>query len=315
MKKLINLLVTLVILTTMACMEDKRDQGRTQQESEQIENQQITADNNSNQPEESNAPEEEVDTLEEASQEEGQNAISINSNEQEDNGEIQSHQQQDSYAEENNENGSWLSLLALLFGVAAISMSLYNTYSLKKREGESFNRIEHLEKDVERKWLKIKQSFTECAKDQDCKALCNTVRDLENRINSLPQNVRSSQKTGGELAKGSEPSITNKSPREGYFGIPRGNENELILFNEYSDYLTDRSYFKALFFDEDECEFFPFDLEKLRTIDAVKKAVDYTGCSIQYAKKMEVTQKGYAKYDNDNHYWRIMDKAIVELKN
>lgn len=138
------------------------------------------------------------------------------------------------------------------------------------------------------------------------------VDELEERLRKLEIIPRNStvwnQNSGVDT-----PSQTNTEAiqRYGYFGMVKAG-NGLAIFNDYPKSRNEDAFFEVTFIDENHCEFVPFDLDKIRSVDAITSAVDYNG-SMAYAKDMRVLKKGAAVFDSERNFWKITKKAIIEL--
>ena len=226
--------------------------------------------------------------------------------------------------ERGDEDADVHSMPLLLLGTVAVGLlsiftlllSVYNFFAARKRENDLLQRIEKNEKDNEKKWKQVVRKFGECAPDKDCKDISEKVENLTARVNGLAQDIKDPRRNRPMPTDSQEQMESETNIRStGYFGIPRGTDEKLIFFNEHTDFLTDKSYFKMEYIDELNCMFYPFDLEKLRGSDSIKRGVDFTGCSMQYAKSMIVKRKGSAVYDQENGYWKLVERAEVELLN
>lgn len=138
------------------------------------------------------------------------------------------------------------------------------------------------------------------------------VDELEERMHKLEKTPRSSTIRN---QKGDEdiPSQSNDETiqRYGYFGMVKAG-NGLAIFNDYPKSRNEDAYFEVTYIDEEHCEFAPFDLNKIRSVDAITSAVDYKG-SMVYAKDMRVLKKGTAVFDSERNFWKITKRAIIEL--
>lgn len=309
--------IVVLLLGIVACVEDKRDHNTAAQPQEQTvsqgqdDSQTVT-----------NGAEEVSDSLQAIENENEGEGKEIDETQPEneetpatDDSGNQGNEQQES--QPSNEeptdsagSNSWVSLLGVILGASALILCAYNFYVSRKTEDEQWHDIDKLRKDIDSNWIKTQRAFKECAPDKDFQKIADIVRTLEPKVNGLEREIKETRKTG--RGGDDQPTIPEQT---GYFGIPRGNDDKLILFNESWNYQTDKAYFKVKYIDELNCEFYPFDLEKLRSVDAIKKAIDFTGCSMQYAKRMKVKQRGFAIYDQENEYWRLIDKAEIELIN
>ena len=99
--------------------------------------------------------------------------------------------------------------------------------------------------------------------------------------------------------------------RYGYFGMVKAG-NGLAIFNDYPKSRNEDAFFEVTYIDEEHCEFAPFNLDKIRSVDAITSAVDYKG-SMAYAKDMRVLKKGTAVFDSERNFWKITNKAIIDL--
>lgn len=319
MKILRFIIVVAILIGIVACLEDKRDYNTTVQSQEQTESQ-----GQDDSQAETNGGDEDSDSLQADDNENEGNEVDETQPENEetpatDNSSNQGTEQQESQpsneqTRDTSESDFWLPLLGVILGASALVLCAYNFYLSRKREDEQWHKIDKQGKDIDSNWIKTQRAFKECAPDKDFKKIADIVRTLESKVNGLEHEIKRIRKSGrvGDDQSGPDGSIPE---RTGYFGIPHGNDDKLIFFNESWDYQTDKAYFKVEYIDELHCNFYPFDLEKLRSVDAVKKAIDFTGCSMQYAKKMKVNQKGFAIYEQENEYWRLIDKAEIVLMN
>lgn len=138
------------------------------------------------------------------------------------------------------------------------------------------------------------------------------VDELEERLRKLEKTPRNSSMRN--LDSGVDtPLQTNDNAfqRYGYFGMVKAG-NGLAMFNDYPKSRNEDAFFKVTYIDEDHCEFAPFDLERIRSVDAITNAVDYKG-SMAYAKDMRVLKNGSAVFDSERNFWKITKRAIIEL--
>lgn len=118
----------------------------------------------------------------------------------------------------------------------------------------------------------------------------------------------SSEKEKAEITR-----VKQLPKRMGYFGIVKSG-NGISMFNDYPQSRNEGAFFEVEYYDEEHCEFSPIDLDRIRSIDAVGEAVEYNG-NMAYAKSLKVKKKGKAVLDKEHGFWRITDKAKIELKN
>lgn len=138
------------------------------------------------------------------------------------------------------------------------------------------------------------------------------VDELEERLRKLeriPHNSTIRNQNGG--VDTSSQTNAETIQRYGYFGMVKAG-NGLAIFNDYPKSRNEDAFFEVTYIDEEHCEFVPFDLDKIRSVDAITSAVDYKG-SMAYAKDMRVLKKGAAVFDRERNFWKITKRAIIEL--
>lgn len=138
------------------------------------------------------------------------------------------------------------------------------------------------------------------------------VDELEERLRKLeriPHNSTIRNQNGG--VDTSSQTNAETIQRYGYFGMVKAG-NGLAIFNDYPKSRNEDAFFEVTYIDEEHCEFVPFDLDKIRSVDAITSAVDYKG-SMAYAKDMRVLKKGTAVFDRERNFWKITKRAIIEL--
>ena len=129
------------------------------------------------------------------------------------------------------------------------------------------------------------------------------LNELEGKINSLlKENKLQSSSINIQKEK-------VKNSREAYFGMVKGEG----FFNDVYSVNKDESLFKITFLDSDKVSFVPLELNKIRFIDGIEKAVHYTGeKSLKEATSFIVKSEGYAVRKDD--VWEIKDKVEIILK-
>lgn len=142
---------------------------------------------------------------------------------------------------------------------------------------------------------------------------------LQQRFDGIEERLLKLENTSRKNANGEQnggvytPSQINAKviPRYGYFGMVKAG-NGLAIFNDYPKSRNEDAFFEVTYIDEEHCEFAPFDLDKIRSVDTITSAVDYKG-SMAYAKDMRVLKKGTAVFDSERKFWKITKRAIIEL--
>lgn len=99
--------------------------------------------------------------------------------------------------------------------------------------------------------------------------------------------------------------------KEGYFGIVKGKD----IFNDIFYSRQDECKFKVWFKNKgDEAEFEPIDLNRIRSVDGIEKAVDINSdeVSLQDALSFIVTKRG--KVRKNGEIWEVERKGEILLK-
>ena len=99
--------------------------------------------------------------------------------------------------------------------------------------------------------------------------------------------------------------------KEGYFGIVKGKG----IFNDIFYSKQDECKFKVWFKNKgDEAEFEPIDLNRIRSVDGIEKAVDINSdeVSLQDALSFIVTKRG--KVRKNGEIWEVERKGEILLK-
>ena len=146
--------------------------------------------------------------------------------------------------------------------------------------------------------------------------------NMRNAIDLLSEQIRRLESTGMTTSKntkekGEKTEVLKNDEKQvrkkGYFGMVKGGGG-IAMFNDYPKSRNEGAYFDVDYLDDAHCEFVPIDLDRIRSIDAVSEAVEYNG-DMAYAKSMKVLRKGIAVLDKEHYFWRITEKANIELKN
>jgi hypothetical protein len=180
------------------------------------------------------------------------------------------------------------------------------SHELRETERKSSNSLYSYNTKIGEKIDKIKESSSNMRNDIDL--LSERIRRLESIGMPTSRNTKEKgEKT--EVPKGGEKQVRKK----GYFGMVKGGGG-IAMFNDYPKSRNEGAYFDVDYLDDAHCEFAPIDLDRIRSIDAVSEAVEYNG-DMAYAKSMKVQKKGEAVFDKEHYFWRITEKANIELKN
>lgn len=191
-----------------------------------------------------------------------------------------------------------------------------------------WHRIKKLGKDFSHELREEKQDFNKYLHDYNTQItkrfdktdgansnMRNDIDSLSERISRLESSGMTTSKDTKEkgekteVPKGGEKQVRKK----GYFGMVKGGGG-IAMFNDYPKSRNEGAYFDVDYLDDAHCEFAPIELDRIRSIDAVSEAVEYNG-DMAYAKNMKVLGKGKAVFDKEHDFWRITEKAIIELIN
>lgn len=180
------------------------------------------------------------------------------------------------------------------------------SYELKEVEQNSNSRHHSFNNTIAEKFDAIGKT---------CSMLRGDMNLLSERIRSLESNGMPTKDVNHEREKKTEgPKDDKERPtKRGYFGIVKVGRG-IAMFNDYPKSRNDGAYFEVEYLNDNQCEFAPIELDRIRSIDAVNEAVEYNG-DIAYAKSMEVIKKGKAVFDKGHGFWKITDKADIKLKN
>ena len=141
--------------------------------------------------------------------------------------------------------------------------------------------------------------------------LQNELDRLTNELNTAKL-VHSQNETTKETSKPLTPREI-KPNKEGYFGMVKGKG----FFNDVYNSNQDECRFKVCFNStETEAEFEPVNLNRIRSIDGIEKAVDYIDdeVSLSDASSFYVIEKGKVNKNKDSGTWDIKSPVKIKLK-
>lgn len=222
---------------------------------------------------------------------------------------------------ENMDNSTpvW-AFIALTLGAASFLLVLILWFRTSLMYKNLCHDLGHLEHEVDKNYAGISKKLNNLQKDHNTDNMLKLQKrldDMEKAIDAIGKKayrnladiqddklVRESADKNGKVVK-------SKTLRTGYFGVVKTG-NGLAMFNDYPKSRNEDAYFEMTYLDDTHCEFAPFDLNRIRAIDEISSAIDYTG-SMAYAKEMRVLSMGKAEYNSERDFWRITDKVKIEL--
>lgn len=218
----------------------------------------------------------------------------------------------------NDEGTSMWVLIALAIGaVNIVSLAIIKLSSDKRYRG-IYQDFEEYEDKTDKKIASLNRKVADIQKD-----IANDMQKQQKQLSELSRHVdgmnmktmgnteNDRRKPIGMFKKENEDKTTKSKQKFGYFGVVKAG-NGLAMFNDYPTSRNDDAYFEMTYLDDTHCEFAPFDLERIRSIDDINSAVNYLG-SMAYAKAMKVVKKGKAEFDCERNFWRITDRVEIEL--
>lgn len=216
---------------------------------------------------------------------------------------------------EENRFPSFFEVLALGFSVFALVMC-FAIFRLTRRLAKDVSReVRELGRDCSNLHAENAKMSERCTKTEGvCSELRYEMGLLSLRIGRLESNRIPTKEINHESGSKTEGSKNDKeqAKKRGYFGIVKVGGG-IALFNDYPKSPNDGAYFEVDYLDDNHCEFAPIELDKIRSIDAVGEAIEYNG-DMAYAKSLKVLQKGKAVFDKQHFFWKITEKARIELK-
>ncbi|MBR1933813.1 MAG: hypothetical protein IJ841_09035 [Prevotella sp.] len=206
-------------------------------------------------------------------------------------------------------------LLSIGLGGLALVLGIVIWYLMAQMDRNVSHAIRELEQDMR---LKIsnanKIALDRCKNVEDKNLNLHTDVDrLSERVKRIENNYTQSTNyvvSDRNFEEYTEEAIQPK--KRGYFGIVKRGTG-IAMFNDILKSRNEGAYFEVDYLDDERCEFSPIDLDKIRSIDAVGEAIEYNG-DMGYAKSMKTLSKGKAVLDKEHGFWRITDKAKIELK-
>lgn len=295
MKQIANVIILVVLCMTLSsCFEDKRPQSYLNEfDTEQAD----TLTNKKS----------EADTLNKDSIPTVQDD-SVNINQQE----SQITDQQTFATGEDNSPNFW-EILSLCVGGLALVLCVVIWYLMTQVEKELIHIVNKLEYDLNKQRQYVNKKLEEYKKNED--KYSNIQIDLDRmseKIKRLELTPKDSTIHEERDVLEQQNDSNNQSLKRGFFGIVKVGGG-ISMFNDYPK-SRNEAYFEVDYLDDSRCEFVPIDLDRIRSIDAVGEAVEYNG-DMAYAKSMKVRKKGKAVLDKEHGFWKITEKAYIELKN
>lgn len=207
-------------------------------------------------------------------------------------------------------------LLSLGLGGLALILGVIIWYLMAQMDRNVSHAIKELEQDMRLKISNASKIALDRCKNVEDKSLNlhTDVDRLSERVKRIEINYTTSTNSKNP-DRSSEDFIEEviQPKKRGYFGIVKRGTG-IAMFNDILKSRNEGAYFEVDFLDDERCEFSPIDLDKIRSIDAVGEAIEYNG-DMGYAKSMKTLSKGKAVLDKDHNFWRITEKAKIELKN
>jgi len=216
--------------------------------------------------------------------------------------------------QERNESLPSLEIISIIIGVISIILCavIWQICSHRFKDYDYLLKESEHETDKKLTNANMQVANSEKATGESLIKLQLRVDKLEERLQKLEALPRNNS-VRSQNDDTDNPSQTNAEAiqRYGYFGMVKAG-NGLAMFNDYPKSRNEDAFFEVRYIDENHCEFAPFDLDKIRSVDAITSAVDYKG-SMAYAKDMRVVQYGTAVFDAERNFWKITGKADIEL--
>jgi len=131
--------------------------------------------------------------------------------------------------------------------------------------------------------------------------------ELREKVNRLMQTM--STATDAPLRAMPTAEAPKVTPRDGFFGAPKG-DAETYLFNNQYDELRDECFFRVHYAGADEAEFQPIDLVRLKSLPSIEGVIRYQGCPLREAAGFKLIKEGRAKRHHD--YWIVEEPAQLE---
>jgi len=208
-------------------------------------------------------------------------------------------------------------ITALFLGIIAVLLSIYSIYKSSHQHGVALNKIEDLEQKIQLQINRINFD-SQKKKDDISSTIQKRISDLENEIENCKKESNVIQwdfnESHIENNERNESFTKESSRKKGYFGIVKTSGKGIAVFNDYPK-SRESAYFDVIYSkDEKSCEFAPISLDRIRSVDVIVNAVDYTGCSMNYAKHMDINKWGEAELDVTSNCWIITKKAKINLK-
>ncbi len=219
-----------------------------------------------------------------------------------------------SFATREDDSPNFWEILSLCVGGLALVLCVVIWYLMTQVEKELIHIVNKLEHDLNKQRQDANRKNEEHKKNNEDK-YSNIQIDLDRmseRIKKLELSPKDStiHEERNVLEQQNDSNI--QSLKRGFFGIVKVGGG-ISMFNDYPK-SRNEAYFEVDYLDDSRCEFVPIDLDRIRSIDAVGEAVEYNG-DMAYAKSMKVRKKGKAVLDKEHGFWKISEKAYIELKN
>lgn len=208
---------------------------------------------------------------------------------------------------QDNEKWWWASFGICVIAVIITIICLIRCVELNKRLGRHRGEIEGLKSDKQLTSF-AKKNVSKTSAPQDYEALKRRVNDLENQIRQLT----SASRPVSNPAKTIAIPIVQEPIRSGYFGNPINAADPyfreiLVSHDSEARFIVEITGNKATFRPLDS----PSYLGTFVSNDAMRAAIDFTGCVPSVASSMQVNTSGEA-IQRDNK-WIITRKATVYL--
>lgn len=219
-----------------------------------------------------------------------------------------------------NQNGKseihywWLSGTII---VSIIFSTLISVFFAKRVRYIVDDNIERLHKAMRRN--NNDESKNNNKKNAKIESIEVSMLQLQNGLDRLEKeylNIAKLVNSQNEIAKEAiKPLITSEknTNKEGYFGMVKGQG----FFNDVYNSNQDECRFKVWFNNaETEAEFEPVNLNRIRSIDGIEKAVDYIDdeVSLSDASSFCVMEKGKVNKNKDSGTWDIKSTVKIKLK-